>query len=94
MQIQVVGHTDNQDVNRQSLDNWQYSALRAVSIVKYLADDADLGANRIIAAAKSQFSPLQSNETAEGRARNRRIELIIAPPEVFLIQKMQRELQK
>lgn len=86
-QVQVLGHTDNKDNGRQSLDNWQYSALRAVSIVKYLTEYSDLGANRVIAASKSEYAPLESNETKEGRASNRRIELIIAPPLGFLEQK-------
>ena len=85
--IQVLGHTDNKDNGRQSLDNWQYSALRAVSVVKHLTAFTDLGANRVIAASKSEFAPLQSNESKEGRASNRRIELIIAPPLGFLEQK-------
>ncbi len=85
--IQVLGHTDNKDNGRQNLDNWQYSALRAVSVVKYLTEYTDLGANRVIAASKSEYAPLQSNETKEGRASNRRIELIIAPPLGFLEQK-------
>ena len=85
--IQILGHTDNKDNGRQSLDNWQYSALRAVSVVKYLTEYTDLGANRVIAASKSEYAPLESNETKEGRASNRRIELIIAPPLGFLEQK-------
>ncbi|MEL7221174.1 MAG: OmpA family protein [Bacteroidota bacterium] len=78
MEVTVVGHTDNQPVNRQSLDNWQYSALRAVSVVKFLMDQ-NLGANRMLAASKSEFQPLESNETEEGRMRNRRVALIISP---------------
>jgi chemotaxis protein MotB len=78
MEITIVGHTDNQAVARQSLDNWQYSALRAVSVLKYLMDQ-NISANRMLAASKSEFQPLESNETEEGRMRNRRIELIIYP---------------
>lgn len=92
MQIQVIGHTDNRDVNRQNLDNWQYSALRAVTVVKYLSGEAELGANRVIAVTKSEFAPLESNETKEGRARNRRIELVITPPVGYIEQKIIQKL--
>ena len=77
MRVQVIGHTDNQPVNRQSLDNWQYSALRAVSVVKYLTGDAGLSTSRVLAASSGKFAPMTSNETKEGRAENRRIELLI-----------------
>lgn len=79
MNVTIIGHTDNRRVNRQSLDNWQYSALRGVSVVKYLTDETDLGANRVLAASKSEYAPLQSNETEEGRAANRRVELVVEP---------------
>jgi len=81
MQIQVVGHTDNVPVPRESLDNWQYSALRAVSVVKGLTASGNIGPNRVLAASKSEYEPLESNETKEGQQRNRRVELIIAPRE-------------
>ncbi|MEL7250849.1 MAG: OmpA family protein [Bacteroidota bacterium] len=78
LQILAIGHTDNQPVTRQSLDNWQYSALRAVSVVKFLTGEGELGSNRVMAAAKSEFAPLESNQTAAGRERNRRVDLIIS----------------
>ena len=78
MQILAIGHTDNQPVNRQSLDNWQYSALRAVSVVKYLTGEGEVGSNRVMAATKSEYAPLESNETEAGRQRNRRVDLIIS----------------
>lgn len=81
MLIQVVGHTDNLPVPRESLDNWQYSALRAVSVVKGLTASGNIGPNRVLAASKSEYEPLESNETKEGQQRNRRVELLIAPRE-------------
>lgn len=88
--LQVVGHTDNRPVPRQSLNNWQYGALRAVTVVEYLTQELDLGPNRVIAAGKGEYAPLMSNETTEGRARNRRIELIIQPRESDLIRDINR----
>lgn len=93
MEITVVGHTDNQAVKRQSLDNWQYSALRAVSVVKFLIDN-NIGANRMLAASKSEFLPLESNETEEGRMRNRRIELIVSPAAANFERDLDRLLEK
>lgn len=76
--IQVVGHTDNRDVARKSLDNWDYCLLRAGNVVKLLIDEFDLGANRLLPAGKGEFAPRTSNETSEGRATNRRIELVLS----------------
>lgn len=76
--VQVVGHTDNRDVARKSLDNWDYCLLRAGNVAKLLIDEFDLGANRILPAGKSEFAPWVSNETSEGRAANRRIELVLS----------------
>lgn len=92
MQIHVVGHTDNKSVNRQGLDNWQYSALRAVTVAKFLTEAANVGANRVTASGKAQFGPIESNETAEGRQRNRRVDLIIHPRDTDLERDVQRVL--
>lgn len=77
MEVLAIGHTDNQPITRQGLDNWQYSALRAVSVVKFLTGEGELGANRVMAASKSEYAPLESNQTSEGRERNRRVDLLI-----------------
>lgn len=88
--LQVIGHTDNRPVPRQSLNNWQFSAMRAVTVVEYLTQELDLGPNRVIAAGKGEYAPLMSNETTEGRARNRRIDLIIQPRESDLMRDINR----
>ncbi len=79
MFVEVIGHTDNQPVRRESLDNWQYSALRAVSVTKFLTEESGLGPNRAKAASRSGFAPRQSNETPEGQLQNRRVDLLIYP---------------
>lgn len=94
MQVHIVGHTDNQPVGRQSLDNWQYSALRAVTVAKYLTEAGSVGANRVMASGKAQFGPIESNETPEGRQRNRRIELDIHPRDADLERDVLRALGK
>lgn len=93
LQIHVIGHTDNKPVGRQGLDNWQYSALRAVSVVKFLTEAANIGANRVMASGKAQFAPLESNETTEGRQRNRRIDLVIHPRDTDMERDVRRLLK-
>ena len=92
--IRVVGHTDNRSIARKSLDNWDYSLLRAGNVAKLLIDEYDLGANRILPAAKSEFAPRTSNETSEGRAENRRIELILSGSSSDLAREIKRALDK
>lgn len=92
MEVLVIGHTDNQPITRQGLDNWQYSALRAVSVVKYLTGEGELGANRVMAASKSEYAPLQSNQTSEGQNRNRRVDLMIGTRRADLQRNIQRVL--
>ena len=94
MEVWAVGHTDNRPVRRESLDNWQYSALRAVSVIKYLTGEGELGANRIIAASKGEYAPLESNETEEGRSRNRRVDLIISARQTDLQRNVRRVLDR
>lgn len=92
--VQVVGHTDNRDVARKSLDNWDYALLRAGNVVKLLIDEFDLGANRLLPAGKGEYAPRTSNETSEGRALNRRIELILSGSGSDLAREIRREMDK
>ncbi|PHN00998.1 OmpA family protein [Flavilitoribacter nigricans] len=92
--IQVVGHTDNRDVARKSLDNWDYCLLRAGNVAKLLIDEFDVGANRILPAGKGEFAPRTSNETSEGRAANRRIELVLTGSGNDLAREIKREIDK
>lgn len=90
--VQVTGHTDNQRVPRQSLDNWQYAAARAGTVIDYLTGPVGLSANRVTLASQGEFQPRQSNQTAEGRAKNRRVELIIQPAERSVLRDLRRAL--
>jgi len=74
MEILVVGHTDNQP---GKTNNWNLSTLRATAVVKALIDDVGMAPNQILAAGKGEFKPITSNETSEGRAANRRTEIVI-----------------
>ncbi len=79
--IVVEGHTDNVPIggsNKYLKDNWDLSVLRATSIVRILTDN---GANpeRVTAAGKGEYSPKADNDTAAGRQKNRRTEIILTP---------------
>lgn len=78
--IQVEGHTDNIPIKTAIYkDNWDLSVARATSIVRILTDEYKLEPNRITASGKGEFNPVASNETTEGRAKNRRTEIVLSP---------------
>ena len=78
--VMIEGHTDNVPIKtKQYKDNWDLSTARATSIVRILTIDNNFDSNRITASGKSQFHPIKENETAEGRAGNRRTEVILSP---------------
>jgi chemotaxis protein MotB len=71
--VQITGHSDNQAASRRNQDPWDFTALRAATVVRLLTDTYDLSANRVTLASKADVDPAASNETIEGQARNRRI---------------------
>lgn len=78
--ILVEGHTDNIPIKTaQYHDNWDLSAARAISIVRILTDEYKISPLRLTASGKGEFSPRASNSTPEGRASNRRTEIILSP---------------
>ena len=78
--VLIEGHTDNVPIKtKQYMDNWDLSTARATSIVRVLTKDNAFDSNRITAAGKGSFHPVSGNETAEGRAANRRTEVILSP---------------
>jgi|ERR1035437_241516 chemotaxis protein MotB len=78
--ILVEGHTDNIPIKTlQYHDNWDLSAARSISIVRILTDEYQIAPPRLTASGKGEFSPRASNSTTEGRASNRRTELILSP---------------
>lgn len=82
--VRVLGHTDNVPITGRLAEkyptNWELSAARAVNVVRFLNEEAGLDPTRLSASAQSQFHPRDSNDTAEGRQRNRRIEILLEPP--------------
>jgi len=79
--IAVEGHTDNQKVNNlgQIKDNWDLSVLRSTSVVRYLTETEKVESVRMTATGKGEFQPLGANNSADGRSKNRRIEIVLSP---------------
>jgi chemotaxis protein MotB len=78
--VMIEGHTDNVPIKTKLFkDNWDLSTARATSIVRILTVDNGFDTNRITASGRGQFHPVKENETAEGRAGNRRTEVILSP---------------
>lgn len=75
----VVGNTDSSDTRHGFKDNWSLSTERSNEIVRYLISHYGANPARLIAAGKSKFNPVASNNTPEGRAKNRRTDIIINP---------------
>ena len=75
----IAGHTDNVAINgRRFKNNWYLSTARAVSVVEFMVE-AGFDPKNVAAAGYGEFDPVASNDTDEGRQRNRRIEIILVP---------------
>ncbi len=78
--ILIEGHTDNVPIKTAVYrDNWDLSVARATSIVRILTEEYKIVPTRLTASGKGEFSPRATNETPEGRALNRRTEIILSP---------------
>jgi chemotaxis protein MotB len=78
-EFQVGGHTDNKPIRTARFpSNWELSGARAIDVAELLIEYGVPG-NRISAAAYADTQPVESNDTAEGRAKNRRIEIALQP---------------
>jgi chemotaxis protein MotB len=79
--IAVEGHTDSQKITNlgQIKDNWDLSVLRSTSVVRYLTEVNKVESVRMTATGKGEFQPLGENSTADGRSKNRRIEIVLSP---------------
>jgi len=80
-QIQVSGHTDNHPLSEKAAfpSNWELSAARAINVVRFLTEKASVPPERLIASGYGEYHPIASNKNAAGRARNRRIEILLTP---------------
>jgi chemotaxis protein MotB len=80
LDILVEGHTDNVPIATDCIkDNWDLSAHRATAVVRLLQKKYEVAPDRMTAGGRGEFIPKASNESAEGRAQNRRTEIIVLP---------------
>jgi len=76
-QVDVVGHTDTDPIKKSKWkDNWELSAQRALSVLRYLVKRG-IPEDKIRAAGRGESQPIASNSTASGKARNRRVEIVV-----------------
>ncbi len=79
-EFMVEGHTDTDPISREVIvDNWDLSAKRATSVVRILQKEFGVDPARMTAAGRGEYKPIASNETREGKARNRRTRIVVLP---------------
>ena len=80
IEFMVEGHTDDIPIKNEVLqDNWDLSVKRATSVVRVLQKDFAVAPERMTAAGRSYYVPIDDNETTSGRAKNRRTRIVILP---------------
>ncbi len=77
--VNIEGHTDSIPIRGRFKDNWDLSTARANAIVRILVNNYKVDPIRVVASGHSYYDPIESNETADGRAKNRRTEIILSP---------------
>jgi len=78
--VLVEGNTDTDPISRPNIrNNWDLSALRGSSVVQALQTNYGVNPQRMTAAGRGEYNPIESNNTSEGKARNRRTQIIITP---------------
>ena len=79
-EVLVEGNTDDVPISKTNIrNNWDLSCLRASSVVQALQNQYGVNPSRLTAGGRGEYNPLEGNDTAEGRARNRRTQIIITP---------------
>lgn len=87
--VEIEGHTDSIPIKGKFADNWALSVARSTAIVRILTETYNVDPARVTASGRSRFEPVESNSTAEGRAKNRRTEIILEPKLDQLMQLIQ-----
>ncbi len=78
--VLIEGNTDNVPISRENIrNNWDLSCLRASSVVQYLQNNFGVDPKRLTAGGRGEYNPVASNDTAAGKQRNRRTQIIITP---------------
>jgi len=86
--IYVEGHTDNIPIRHSGWrSNWELSTARATEVIHYFIDSQALQPDHLIATGYGEYHPVDSNETAAGRSKNRRVEIVISPKKLAELEK-------
>jgi len=76
--LRIEGHTDNVPIHTAQINsNWELSTARATAVIKFLIVDRRFAPDRLSAAGYAEFHPIASNLTAQGRAQNRRVDIVV-----------------
>ena len=82
--MRIEGHTDNVPIhNGRFQSNWELSTARASNLIKALVESYGFESRRLSAAGYAEYRPVAPNTTADGRARNRRVDIVILNPTPF-----------
>ncbi len=80
LKVGIEGHTDNEPIRFSGWkSNWELSAHRALSVLYYLIEENSVDPNRLTATGFGEYHPVDTNETKEGKQKNRRVEIVILP---------------
>lgn len=86
--IGIEGHTDNEPIKYSKWkSNWELSVQRALSVLHYL-ESKGIDPKRLFASGYGEYRPVASNDTPEGRQRNRRVEIVILPREMVKVKRV------
>ena len=86
--IEIIGHTDSIPIRSARFsDNWDLSTARATSMIRLLSEKHQIPGERLTASGRGEYLPVAENDTPEGRAKNRRLEIVLSPKldEIFKI---------
>ncbi len=76
----IEGHTDTDPIKRSGFkSNWELSTARSTEVIHFFTDQAGIDPRRFVAAGYSEFHPIASNMSSQGKSRNRRVEIVISP---------------
>ena len=76
--IRIEGHTDNIPIgNNEFPSNWELSASRAINVAKYFIEKHGIQPGKISTSGYSSYKPVASNDTPEGRSKNRRVDIVL-----------------
>lgn len=81
-QVRIEGHTDNLPINTPKFpSNWELSTARATNCLRYLVEKLKFPPERISALGYAEYRPIATNDTSEGRNKNRRVDIVVLMPE-------------